>query len=145
MTSVTQQHLVGAPGHRPTISVLIADDNSYFRAGMVRALTGRPEFTVVADVEDGAEALRAITDLAPDVALIDARMPVLDGISLTHILTRDPERHRTRIVVLSARADHEISQQARDAGAHAFLDKTQPRSQICEAILTVASRVGVSR
>lgn len=144
MTSVTRHHLPSTPARPAAISVLVADDNAYFRAGMLRALSARPEFTVVAEVGDGAEALEAITALRPDIALLDARMPVLDGISLARTLAASPEHHATRVIVLSARADHEIAQQARDAGAHAFLDKTQPRSQICQAILAVADRVGAA-
>jgi two-component system nitrate/nitrite response regulator NarL len=129
----------------PPVTVIVADDNDYFRAGIVRALRNRNEFEVVRAVADGALAMEAIRELSPEIALLDARMPVLDGLSLTKLLTADPAFAATRVVVLSARVDAGIADEARDAGAAAFLDKTQPRRRICEAILTVAGRDPAAR
>lgn len=141
MTSRAQQHDAAPIGNDRPISIVIADDNVYFRAGMVRALNNRADFDVVADVDDGAQAFEAIRRLRPDVALLDARMPVLDGLALTEMLTADPDCADVRVVLLSARSDAVIAEEARIAGAEAFLDKTQPRRQIGDAILAVARRV----
>lgn len=122
------------------VSVVVADDNHHFRSGMVRALGNRDDFTVVAHAEDGATALDAIRRLQPDVALVDARMPVLDGFALTKAIRADPTCAGVTVVLLSARADEEVTDAARAAGAHAFLDKTLPRRQIGDAMLDALRR-----
>lgn len=122
------------------VSVVVADDNHHFRSGMVRALGNRDDFTVVAHAEDGATALDAIRRLQPDVALVDARMPVLDGFALTKAIRADPTCAAVTVVLLSARADDEVTDAARAAGAHAFLVKTLPRRQIGDAMLDALRR-----
>jgi CheY-like chemotaxis protein len=121
------------------VSVVVADDNQYFRDGMVRVLGRRDDLELVAAVADGAQALQAIRALRPDVALIDARMPLLDGLGLAAMVTADPELAGTQIVLLSARADAEMEAQALAAGAVAFLDKTQPRRRICDVVAGVVT------
>ncbi len=122
------------------MTVVVADDNHHFRSGIVRALSNRDDFTVVAHAEDGAVALDAIRRLRPDVALLDARMPVLDGFELAAAIARDPACADVTIVLLSARSDAEIADAAYAAGAHAFLDKTQPRRRIGDALLAALER-----
>ncbi len=117
------------------MTVVVADDNHHFRSGMVRALGNREDFSVVAHAEDGANALDEIRRLRPDVALVDARMPVLDGLALTKRIRSDPGCVGVTVIVLSARSDDEISAAALAAGADAFVDKTQPRRLIGDAIL----------
>lgn len=117
------------------VTVVVADDNHYFRAGMVRALGNRDDFSVVAHVEDGATALAAVRRLRPDVVLVDARMPVLDGFAVTRAIRADPTCHGVTVVLLSARSDAEVAAAARAAGADAFVDKTEPRRRIGDAML----------
>lgn len=107
---------------------------------MVRALGNRDDFTVVAHAEDGAGALDAIRRHQPDVALVDARMPVLDGFALTRLVTADPTCADVTVVLLSARTDDEVAGAAYAAGAHAYVEKTQPRRQIGDAILAALER-----
>jgi CheY-like chemotaxis protein len=121
------------------VSVVVADDNQYFRDGMVRSLARRDDIELLAAVPDGARALEAIRQLRPDVALVDARMPLLDGLGLAAMVTTDPELSGTMIVLLSARADAEMQAQALAAGAVAFLDKTQPRRRICDVLVSVVA------
>lgn len=122
------------------MTVVIADDNHHFRSGMVRALGNRDDFAVVAYAEDGAGALDAIRRHHPDVALVDARMPVLDGFALTRLVTADPIYADVTVVLLSARTDAEVADAAYEAGAHAYVEKTQPRRQIGDAILAALER-----
>lgn len=107
---------------------------------MVRALGNRGDFRVVAHAEDGAGALDAIRRYRPDVALVDARMPVLDGFALTRLVTADPSCAAVTVVLLSARSDDEVADAAYAAGAHAYVEKTQPRRQIGDAILAALER-----
>jgi two-component system nitrate/nitrite response regulator NarL len=122
------------------VTVVVADDNHHFRSGIVRALSNRDDFTVIAHAEDGAVALDVIRRLRPDIALLDARMPVLDGFELAAAITRDPACDEITVVLLSARSDTEITDAAYAAGAHAFLDKTQPRRRIGDALLAAHER-----
>lgn len=125
---------------RPGVAtVVVADDNDHFRAGMVRSLQRRSDLELVHAVSDGAQALEAIRRLRPDVALVDARMPLVDGLTLTRTVRDDPTLAATHVVLLSARADDEYVGRALDAGAEAFLDKTVSRRAICDAVARVAA------
>lgn len=140
MTSPTPQRPTTPLTHGEPVTVVVADDNHHFRSGMVRALGNRDDFTVVAHAEDGAGALDAIRRHHPDVALVDARMPVLDGFALTRLVTADPDCADVTVVLLSARTDDEVADAAYAAGAHAYVEKTQPRRQIGDAILAALER-----
>jgi CheY-like chemotaxis protein len=124
--------------HPGVATVVIADDNDHFRAGMVRALERRDDLELVHAVSDGAQALEVIRALHPDVALIDARMPLVDGLLLTRTVRAEPALAATRIVLLSARADDDFAAQALAAGAVGFLDKTRSRRDICDAVTRLA-------
>lgn len=123
---------------RAVATVVLADDNDHFRTGMVRALQRRTDLELVHAVSDGAQALEAIRTLRPDLALIDARMPLVDGLLLTRTVRAEPGLTATRIVVLSARADDDFAAQALEAGAVGFLDKTQSRRDICDVVARLA-------
>lgn len=142
MTSSTPQRPTTLAAHQRPVTVVVADDNHHFRSGIVRALGNRDDFTVLAHAEDGASALDAVRRLLPDIALVDARMPVLDGFALTRLIRSDPACVGVTVVLLSARADDDVAEAARVAGAHAFLDKTQPRRRIGDAMLAVLGRGG---
>ncbi len=140
MTSGTFPQPPNHSGDDLPVTVVVADDNHHFRSGIVRALSNREDFTVVAHAEDGAVALDAIRRLRPDIALLDWRMPVLDGFELATAITADPTCQDVTVVLLSARSDAEAADAAYAAGAHAFLDKTQPRRRIGDALLAARRR-----
>ena len=71
------------------VRVLVADDHPLYREGVVRALNASGRVEVVAQAEDGRGALEQIREHAPDVALIDYKLPDLDGVSVVHAVTRD--------------------------------------------------------
>ncbi|MDO9407244.1 response regulator transcription factor [Patulibacter sp.] len=124
------------------VTVLVADDNDRFRSGMVRALGRFPDMVVVGDVVNGALALEAIRELRPRMVLADARMPLVDGLEVARGVTADPSLSETRVVLLSARHDRCLSEDARAAGAVDCLDKNDSRREICEAVLSIARRTG---
>jgi two-component system, NarL family, nitrate/nitrite response regulator NarL len=118
------------------VRVLVADDHPMFRDAIVRAVRERPEFELVAEAGDGRAALQAIRDERPDVAVLDLRMPELDGLQVATALRRDGIE--TRVVLLSAFIDGALVYQAVAAGAAAYLTKAADRGEVCDTIAAVA-------
>jgi len=118
-------------------SVLIADDHPLYRDGVARAIKDWPELELLAEAGDGREALDAIRELRPDVAVLDLNMPELDGIKVLTALAKD-EDLPTRVVLLSAATDSALVYDAIAAGAAAYLSKDAGRQMICETIVAVA-------
>ncbi len=117
------------PGRR--IRVLIADDRLWARAGLRALLATQSEFEVVGEADDGQQALGLVEQHQPDVVVLDARMPVLDGIEATRLIkARWP---KTRVVVQSMHSAYRSEAMA--AGADRFLVKGSPSRQLFEAIL----------
>jgi len=122
-------------GDRPT-SVLIADDHPLFREAIARVIAGRADLELVAEASDGRAALERIRELEPDVAVIDVRMPELDGSDV--LLALREEGLRTNVVFLSAFLDAKTVYDAVAAGAHAYLSKEAETHEIVTAILAAA-------
>lgn len=122
------------------LRLLIVDDNDAYRAGMVRAADAHPGIDLVAEADGGAAALDAIVRHRPDVALVDLRMPQVDGVDVCHGVARLEPASECRIAILSAATEAGLHDQALDAGAMAFLTKDLPRRQILDMVLTLASR-----
>jgi two-component system, NarL family, nitrate/nitrite response regulator NarL len=118
------------------VTVFVADDHPVFRDGLTRAVSQRPDLTLVGDAADGRAALTQIRALQPDVALLDVKMPLLDGIQVLAALTRD--QHPTKVVLLSAEISPESVYAALAAGAAAFIGKDSDRSEICDAVAAAA-------
>jgi two-component system nitrate/nitrite response regulator NarL len=116
--------------------VLVADDHPLYRDGVVRAINDRPDLELVAECDDGHAALEQIKQLAPEVALLDVKMPGLDGLAVLNAVERDDLK--TRVVFLSAYLDGAVVYSAVAGGAAAYLSKEADREQICEAITAVA-------
>lgn len=121
------------------VRLLIVDDNLPYRAGMLRVATAHPEFEVVADAEGGAEALEEIARLDPDIALVDLRMPRVDGIEVCRRIPLLSPAVRTRPVILSAAIEPEVHQIALDAGAVRVLTKDLSRREILTTLLEIAA------
>jgi two-component system nitrate/nitrite response regulator NarL len=118
------------------VRVLVADDHPMFRDAMARAVRERPTLELVGDAADGRVALRLARELAPDVLLLDARMPELDGLQVLNALRR--EASPTRVLLLSAFTDGALIHEALSAGAAGYLPKSSERDDVCEAIERVA-------
>ena len=88
------------------VRVLVADDHPLFREGVARAIRDRPDLELVAETADGPSALEQIGELAPDVALLDVRLPGLDGPSLLKALRRAGDL--TPVLFLSAFTDGDV-------------------------------------
>lgn len=116
------------------IKVIIADDNSFIREGMRIILATFDEFDVVATVEDGQEAVAYCEAHEVDVALMDVRMPNLNGVEATKQLT---ERTRTKTLILTTFDDDEYITDAILNGAKGYLLKNNDPERIRDAIKTV--------
>lgn len=123
-------------GQRPRVSVMVADDHPVYREGIVRAVKERPELELIAEAATGREALQAIRGLRPDVAILDMRLPELDGRQVLNVIER--ERLPTRVLFVSAYMDSEIVYAAIGAGARGYLSKEATRQRICEAVTAIA-------
>jgi two-component system, NarL family, nitrate/nitrite response regulator NarL len=122
--------------HTDQVTVLIADDHPVYRSGLARMIGGREELDLVAEAESGEEALTAIRELAPQVAVVDLKMPGLDGIALLAAIKK--EGLETRMVVLTGYATGETAYDVMAAGAAAYISKASDPGEVCETIVTVA-------
>jgi DNA-binding NarL/FixJ family response regulator len=119
------------------IRVVIVDDQGMVRAGFTSLLSSEPDIEVVGDAADGAAAVELVTRLAPDVTLMDIRMPVLDGIAATRQLLEAGVS--TRVLVLTTFDMDEYVFEALRAGASGFLLKDAPAEELAAAIRVVAA------
>jgi DNA-binding NarL/FixJ family response regulator len=117
------------------ISVLIADDEAIVRDGLRMIVDLEDDMTVVGEAADGARAVAAARELRPDVALVDIRMPGLDGIEATRQMARAP--NPPRVLMLTTFDRNEYVYEAMKAGASGFLLKDVHRHQLADAIRTV--------
>jgi DNA-binding NarL/FixJ family response regulator len=118
-----------------SIRILIADDQSLVRAGFRLVLENHPDMEVVGEASNGREAIHSAGRLAPDVVLMDIRMPELDGIGATREITA---RHEARVLVLTTYDLDEYVYDALQAGASGFLLKDTPPEQLADGIRAVA-------
>jgi two-component system, NarL family, nitrate/nitrite response regulator NarL len=123
-------------GRQPRVRVLVADDHPLYRDGITRAIRERPDLELVGEVGDGREALARIQELAPDVAVVDVKLPSLTGIQVVTALT--DLQSPVSVLVLTAYTDSTLVYDAIAAGARGYLLKDVDRRTICDAIARVA-------
>ena len=119
------------------VRVLVVDDQKVVREGLAMLLGLLDGIEVVGTAVDGADALRQVEGLDPDVVLMDLGMPVLDGVAATRQLAE--RGSRARVVVLTTYADDEWVFGALQAGARGFLTKDAGADEIRAAVLSVAA------
>ncbi len=121
------------------ISLLIADDQALIRSGLRAIIESEPGMEVVGEAGDGAEAVEAVRRLRPHVALMDIRMPRLDGVAATRALLRGAAPVPTRILILTTFHLDAYVTEALRAGASGFLLKEATADQLTEAVRVIAS------
>lgn len=142
----------GTGGPDGTVRVLVVDDHPVVRSGLVGMLTAEPDLVVVGEASDGAQAVALAAELAPDVVLMDLRMPVLDGVGATSaILGSGGGRPRgvggpgsasggaaPRVVVLTTYETDADILRAVEAGATGYLLKDTPREELVAGVRAAA-------
>ncbi|CAN3126429.1 response regulator [Mycobacterium sp. smrl_JER01] len=118
------------------VRVVVGDDHPMFRDGVVRALQSSGSIDVVAEADDGMAALDAIREHRPQVALLDYRMPGMDGAQVAAAVLRD--RLATRVLLISAHDEAAIVYRALQDGAAGFLPKESTRNELVNAVLDCA-------
>ncbi|MBO3088863.1 response regulator [Cellulomonas dongxiuzhuiae] len=132
MTTTTPEHTVGQPV-RPTVRVVLVDDETLVRVGLRLILGAEPAIEVVGEAADGVDALDVVRRTSPDVVLMDIRMPRLDGLAATEqLLATQPD---ARVVILTTFDTDEMVLGALRLGAAGFLLKDTPPAEIVRHVL----------
>ncbi|MGH3233042.1 MAG: response regulator transcription factor, partial [Streptosporangiaceae bacterium] len=126
-----------------TIRVLVVDDQALLRTAFSSLIDAEDDLEVVGEAADGRQAAGLATSLAPDVVVMDVRMPVMDGIEATRQITADSAAHRgagvPRVLILTTFDLDEYVFEALRAGASGFALKSRPLEELLSAIRTVAA------
>ena len=117
------------------IKLVIVDDHSLFRAGLIGLLNDMPEFSVIGEAANGKEAIDIVQNLKPDVVLMDINMPVLDGIQAVSALVK---KSNSRIIMLTISRQDDDLFGAIAAGADGYLLKNSEPDELRRAILNVS-------
>lgn len=120
------------------LRVTVADDEPLVRSGLRLVLTADADLDVVAEDEDGVAALSSIRTHRPDVALVDIRMPRLDGLAVLRAVTSDPALATVRVLVLTTFADDDYLVAAARAGAAGYLLKSMRPEDIRAGVRAAA-------
>ena len=126
-----------ATGAAPDIRVLVVDDQELVRAGFCVILGATEGIDVIGEASDGEQAVTLAAALAPDVVLMDIRMPVMDGLAATGLITaRQPA---PKVVMLTTFDLDDYVYEALRAGASGFLLKDSPRADLVAAVRAAAA------
>ncbi len=120
-----------------TLRVLLAEDHEVVRTGLRALIDASPGMKVVAEAENGMEAITRTRELKPDVVVMDVSMPVLDGANATERLTR--EFPQVKVLALTAHEDRGHLTRLLQAGAAGYVPKRAAADELVRAIRTVAS------
>ncbi|MFJ4685542.1 response regulator [Streptomyces sp. NPDC088789] len=123
-------------GEADRIRVIVVDDHTVMRAGVVALLSPEPSIALVGEAGDGREAVALVEALRPDVALIDLRMPVMDGVAATARIVAGPAA--TQVLILTTYDTDVEIERAVEAGAIGYLLKDTTREQLVAAVRSAA-------
>jgi two-component system, NarL family, response regulator NreC len=119
------------------LKLLLAEDHVLVRDGLKRLINDQADMEVIAEAEDGVQALRLARDFMPDVALVDVSMPGLDGVEVTRIITASCPH--VRVIALTRHHDGSFVRRLLDAGAAGYVLKQSSSTELTRAIRAVAA------
>ncbi|MCB5909621.1 response regulator [Streptomyces pinistramenti] len=122
-----------------TIKVLLADDQTLLRSAFKVLVDSEPDMEVVGEASDGAQAYELARTAAPDVVLMDIRMPGVDGFAATRMISEDPQLTGVRVVILTTFEVDDYVVQSLRAGASGFLGKGAEPDELIGAIRIAAA------
>jgi DNA-binding NarL/FixJ family response regulator len=122
-----------------TIRVLLADDHGLLRAGLGVLLASEPDLELAGEASTGREAAELAAEMHPDVVVMDIRMPDMDGITATRLITQSESFSSVRVLILTTFEIDEYVFDALLAGASGFLGKASGPDELLDGIRTVAS------
>jgi DNA-binding NarL/FixJ family response regulator len=114
------------------VKILVADDHSIIRRLVTSSLKAEPHFDVIAEAENGLEAVQKASELKPDVVVLNISMPVLDGFEAARRIRQ--QLPKVTIVILSNNADKRFIEEAKRVGARAYVPKSKGAIALVEAI-----------
>jgi two-component system nitrate/nitrite response regulator NarL len=117
-------------------SVVVADDHPVYRGAIAGIVEAHPELELIGEADTGRKALELIAGVRPDVAVVDVRMPDLDGLGVLKAVVRDGLP--ARVMLLSAEVDGATAHAAVAAGAAGYVSKAAGAGEIADAIVAVA-------
>lgn len=123
---------------QPEIRVAIADDHKIFRKGVILSLRHYPNIKFVLEAENGEELLNNIQEAAPDVVLMDLRMPIKDGIEATKYINK--HYPKIAVLILTMHEEDKFVNHLMENGANGYLLKTTDPQEIKKAITEVAAK-----
>jgi DNA-binding NarL/FixJ family response regulator len=121
-----------------TVSVLVADDEALLRTAFAALIEAEEDLQVAGEAADGAQAVELAARLSPDVVLMDVRMPVMDGIEATRLITGAKTASPPRVLILTTFDLDKYVFEALHAGASGFALKSRPLEELLSAIRVVA-------
>ena len=122
-----------------TTGVLVVDDQALLRTAFSSLIDAEDDLEVIGEAADGRQAVELAASLAPDVVVMDVRMPVMDGIEATRQITSDQGPTGARVLILTTFDVDEYVFEALRAGASGFALKSRPLDELLNAIRTVAA------
>jgi CheY-like chemotaxis protein len=126
-----------AEEEQPRIKVLLVDDHKMMREGLKRIIGSEDDMCVTAEAPDGRDIMNLVRESKPDVVIMDVNLPGRNGIELTRELK--DKLSDIHVVGLSLYDDEEVAQSMRDAGASAYLTKTEASETLCATIRSVGN------
>lgn len=121
-----------------TLRIVIADDHPLLRRGLAAELADHPGWQLVAEADNGLDAVRLAGELQPDLVILDVCMPLLNGVESARQIRRSAPR--TELLALTSHDSEHLAQALLEAGVRGFVSKTDPPRLLHQAILSLSQR-----